>query len=86
MPGSTDFYDMAWEVQHFQDVEVIRHNGAFPGYKTDMFLVPQKSMAVVMVMNTYSPMLGVRISRVSSSVLRMLLDQEVIPGDEFPFM
>ena len=57
--------------------------GQFPGYTTDMFLVPQKHIAVAMVMNTYSPMLGVRVSRVPSSVLRMLLGQEIIPGNEF---
>lgn len=28
MAGSTDSYGMGWEVQHFRDVEVIRHNGA----------------------------------------------------------
>jgi CubicO group peptidase (beta-lactamase class C family) len=86
IPGSTDFYGMAWEVQHFQDVKVIRHNGQVPGYTADMFLVPEKHIAVAMVMNTYSPMLGVRIARVPSSVLRMLLDQEVIPGYEFLYM
>jgi CubicO group peptidase (beta-lactamase class C family) len=86
IPGSTDFYAMAWEVQHFQDVEVIRHNGQVPGYTTDMFLVPQKDIAVAMVMNTYSPMLGIRVSRLPSSVLRMLLGQEVIPGYEFLYM
>jgi CubicO group peptidase (beta-lactamase class C family) len=86
MPGSTDFYAMAWEVQHFQDVEVLRHNGAVPGYMTDMFLVPQKNIAVAMVMNTYSPMLGIRVSRLPGSVLRMLLGQAVIPGYEFRYM
>lgn len=86
MPGSTNFYGMGWEVQHFQNVEVIRHNGEVPGYTTDMFLVPEKDMAVAMVMNTYSPMLGIRVSRVPSNVLRMLLDQETIPGFEFLFM
>ena len=86
MSGSTDYYGMAWEVQHFQDVEVIRHNGAVPGYTTDMFLVPEKNLAIAMVMNTFSPMLGVRVSRVPSSVLRMLLGQPVVPGYEFPSM
>ncbi|MFN8386209.1 MAG: serine hydrolase domain-containing protein [Anaerolineales bacterium] len=86
MPGSTDYYGMGWVVQHFQDVEVIRHNGEVPGYTTDMFLVPQKNLAVAMVMNTYSPMLGIRVSRLPSSVLRMLLGQEIIPGYEFPNM
>ncbi|KAA0271889.1 MAG: class A beta-lactamase-related serine hydrolase [Chloroflexi bacterium] len=86
MTGSTDFYGMGWEVQHFQDVEVIRHNGEVPGYTTDMFLVPEEDMAVAMVMNTYSPMLGIRISRLPSSVLRMLLGQEIIPGNEFLYM
>ena len=83
IPGSTDFYAMGWEVQHFQDVEVIRHNGASPGYTTDMFLVPEKNLAIAMVMNTYSPMLGIRVSRVPSNVLRILLDQTLIPGNEF---
>ncbi len=86
IPGSTDFYGMAWEVQHFEDVEVIRHNGASPGYTTDMFLVPQKKIAIAMVMNTYSPMLGIRVSRVPSNVLRMLLGQATIPGYEFLYM
>ena len=86
MPGSTDYYAMGWEVQHFQDVEVIRHNGASPGYTTDMVLVPQKNIAVAMVMNTYSPMLGIRVSRLPSSVLRMLLSQEIVPGNEFLYM
>jgi len=35
------------------------------------------------VMNTYSPMLGIRISRVPSNVLRILLNQPNIPGFEF---
>jgi hypothetical protein len=83
MPGSTDFYAMGWEVQHFQDLEVIRHNGASPGYTTDMFLVPQKNIAIAMVMNTYSPMLGIRVSRMPANVLRILLDQTLIPGNEF---
>lgn len=86
MPGSTDYYAMGWEVQHFQDVEVIRHNGEVPGYTADMFLVPQKNLAIAMVMNTYSPMLGIRVSRLPSSVLRMLLGQEIVPGNEFVFM
>ena len=83
MPGSKDFYAMGWEVQHFQDVEVIRHNGASPGYTTDMFLVPEKNLAIAMVINTYSPMLGIRVSRVPSNVLRILLAQPMIPGNEF---
>jgi CubicO group peptidase (beta-lactamase class C family) len=86
MPGSTHFYAMGWEVQHFQDVEVIRHTGAVPGYTTDMFLVPEKNLAVALVMNTFSPMLGIRVQRVPSSVLRMLLGQEIIPGFEFRSM
>ena len=86
MPGSTDFYAMGWEVQQYQNVQVIGHNGAVPGYTTGMFLVPEKDLAVALVMNTYSPMLGIRVSRVPSSVLRMLLGQEIIPGYEFPYM
>jgi hypothetical protein len=86
MEDSTHFYGMGWEVQHFQDIEVIRHNGQVLGYTTGMFLVPQKHIAIAMSMNTYRPMLGVRVARLPSSVLRMLLDQEVIPGYEFPHM
>jgi CubicO group peptidase (beta-lactamase class C family) len=86
MPGTADFYAMGWDVQHFEDVEVLRHNGAVPGYTTDMFLVPQKNIAIAMVMNTYSSMLGIRVSRLPSSVLRMLLGQEIVPGYEFLYM
>jgi CubicO group peptidase (beta-lactamase class C family) len=86
MPGSTHYYAMGWEIQHFQDVEVIRHNGEVPGYTADMFLVPQKNLAIAMVMNTFSPMLGIRVQRVPSSVLRMLLGQQIIPGYEFLYM
>jgi CubicO group peptidase (beta-lactamase class C family) len=32
MPSATDFYAMGWEVQQYQDVLVIGHNGAIPGY------------------------------------------------------
>ncbi|MBI5965916.1 MAG: beta-lactamase family protein [Chloroflexi bacterium] len=86
MTGSTDYYGMGWEVQHFQDVEVVRHNGEVPGYTTDMFLVPEEDVAIAMVMNTYSPMLGIRVARLPSSVLRKLLGQEIIPGNEFLYM
>lgn len=86
MSDSADYYAMGWEVQHFQTVEVIRHNGEVPGYTTDMFLVPEEDIAIAMVMNTYSPMLGIRVSRLPSSVLRMLLGQEIIPGKEFIYM
>jgi len=77
---------MGWEVQQYQDVQVVGHNGAVPGYTTGMFLVPEKHLAVALVMNTYSPMLGIRVSRLPNSVLRMLLDQPIIPGYEFPYM
>jgi CubicO group peptidase (beta-lactamase class C family) len=86
MPNSTDYYAMGWEVQHYQDVQVIGHNGAVPGYTTGIFLVPEKNLAVALVMNTYSPMLGIRVQRLPGSVLRMLLGQTVIPGYEFPQM
>jgi hypothetical protein len=86
MSGTTDFYALGWEVQQYQNVQVIGHNGAVPGYTTGMFLVPEKNLALALVMNTYSPMLGVRVSRLPSSVLRMLLGQEIIPGYEFPYM
>jgi hypothetical protein len=49
MPGTTDFYAMGWKVHRFQDVEVISHNGEVPGYTTDMFLVPEKDMAIAMI-------------------------------------
>ena len=83
IPGTADFYAMGWKVHHFQDVAVTSHNGEVPGYTTDMFLVPEKDMAMAMVINTYSPMLGIRVSRVPSNVLRLLLGQETIPGFEF---
>jgi CubicO group peptidase (beta-lactamase class C family) len=86
MSGSADSYAMGWEGQQYQDVQVIGHNGAVPGYTTGMFLVPEKDLAIALVMNTYSPMLGIRVQRLPSSVLRMLLGQEVIPGYEFPHM
>jgi CubicO group peptidase (beta-lactamase class C family) len=86
MPGTTDFYAMGWEVQQYQNVQVISHNGAVPGYTTGMFLVPEKNLAVALVMNTFSPMLGIRVQRVPSSVLRMLLGQEIVPGYEFLYM
>jgi CubicO group peptidase (beta-lactamase class C family) len=86
IPGTLDFYAMGWKVHHFQDVEVISHNGEVPGYTTDMFLVREKNMAIAMIMNTYSPMFGIRVSRVPSNVLRMLLGQATIPGNEFLYM
>lgn len=86
MPDTTNFYGMGWEVQQYQNVQVISHNGAIPGFTTGMFLVPEKNLAFALVMNTYSPMLGIRVSRVPSNVLRMLLGQETIPGYEFRHM
>jgi CubicO group peptidase (beta-lactamase class C family) len=86
MPDSTDFYGMGWEVQQYQDVQVIGHNGAVPGFTTGMFLVPEKNQAIALVMNTYSPMLGIRVQRLPSSVLRILLGQEIISGYEFFYM
>ena len=86
MPGSADYYAMGWEVQQYEDLQVISHNGAIPGYTTGMFIVPEKNLAVALVMNTYSPMLGIRVSRLPSSVLRMLLSQLVVPGYEFRYM
>jgi len=78
----TTAYGMGWEVQHFQDVQVLAHDGAVPGYTTVMFLVPEKNMAIAMVMNTYSPMLGFRVARVPGNILRMLLGQVTIQLNE----
>ncbi len=84
-PPVATSYAMGWEVQHFQNVQVLAHDGAVPGYTTVMFLVPEKNMAIAMVMNTYSPMLGFRISRLPGNVLRMLLGQVPIQLNEILF-
>lgn len=81
-PPVNTTYGMGWEVQHFQDVEVIAHDGAVPGYTTVMFLVPEKNLAIAMVMNTYSPMLGFRVARVPGNILRMLLGQDTVQLNE----
>src|SRR6266508_2716105 len=39
--------------------------------------VTEKNLAIAMVMNTYSPMLGIRVSRIPANVLRMLLGKWV---------
>ena len=83
--GVTTSYGMGWEVQHFQNVQVLAHDGAVPGYTTAMFLVPEKDLAIAMVMNTYNPMLGFRVSRVPSNVLRMLLGQVTVQLNEILF-
>ena len=51
-----------------------------------MFLVPEKNLALALVINTHSPMLEIRVSRVPHSVPRMLLGQATIPGYEFRYM
>ena len=81
----TTSYGMGWEVQHFQNVQVLAHDGAVPGFTTVMFLVPEKNMAIAMVMNTYSPMLGFRVSRVPGNILRMLLGQVTTQLNEILF-
>jgi hypothetical protein len=42
-------------------------------------------MAIAMVMNTYSPMLGFRVSRLPGNVLRMLLGQDTVQLNEIFF-
>ena len=66
-------------------MQVLAHDGAVPGYTTVMFLVPEKNMAIAMVMNTYSPMLGFRVSRLPGNVLRMLLGQDTVQLNEILF-
>ena len=83
--GVTTSYGMGWEVQRFQNEKVISHDGAVPGYTTAMFLVPEQNLAIAMVMNTYNPMLGFRVSRVPSNILRILLGQETIQLHEILF-
>ena len=50
-----------------------------------MFLVPEKNLAIAMVMNTYNPILGFRVSRVPGNILRMLLGQATIQLNEILF-
>ncbi len=83
--GVTSSYGMGWEVQHFQNVQVLAHDGAVPGFTTVMFLVPEKNLAIAMVMNTYNPILGLRVSRLPSNILRMLLGQVPIQVNEILF-
>lgn len=84
--GMTHAYAMGWEVHAFQDVKVISHDGAVPGYTTGMFLVPEKNLAVALMMNTYSPMLGNRVAGVPANVLHLLLGQKTVPMREYPAM
>jgi len=83
--GVTTSYGMGWEEQHFQNVQVLAHDGAVPGFTTVMFLVPEKNLAIAMVMNTYNPMLGFRVSRVPGNILRILLGQATIQLNEILF-
>ena len=41
-PDVTASYGMGWEVQDFQNVQVLAHDGAVPGFTTVMFVVPEK--------------------------------------------
>lgn len=84
-PPVTTSYAMGWEAQHFQNVQVLAHDGALPGYTAAMFLVPEKNLAIAMVMNTYNPMLGLRISRLPSNILRMVLGQATVQLNEILF-
>jgi CubicO group peptidase (beta-lactamase class C family) len=84
-PPVTTSYAMGWEAQHFQNVQVLAHDGALPGYTAAMFLVPEKNLAIAMVMNTYNSMLGLRISRLPSNILRMVLGQATVQLNEILF-
>ncbi len=83
--GVGSAYGMGWEVQHFQEVQVLAHDGAVPGYTTAMFLVPEKNLALAMVMNTYNPVLGFRVSRLPGNILRMMLGQDTVQLHEILF-
>ncbi len=86
MSGMAHAYAMGWEVQAYQDVRVISHDGAVPGFTTGMFLVPDKNIAIAVMMNTESPMLGNRVASVPGNVLRLLLGQSPLPIGEIPAM
>lgn len=83
--GVTTAYGMGWEVQHFENLRVLSHDGAVPGYTSVMFLAPEKKLALAMVMNTYNPLLGFRVSRLPGNILRMLLGQATIQLNEILF-
>jgi CubicO group peptidase (beta-lactamase class C family) len=83
IPSSTDFYAMGWEVQQYQNVQVIGHNGAVSGYTTGMFLMPEKNLAVVLVMNTYSPMLGSVYQEFQAACCEYYLVRKSFPGMNF---
>lgn len=86
MSGMGHTYAMGWEVQAYQNIQVISHDGAVPGFTTGMFLVPGKDMAVAVMLNTQSPMLGNRVAGVPGNVLRLVMGQTIVPLAENPAM
>ena len=86
MGGMAHEYAMGWEVHAYQGVQILSHDGAIPGFTTGMFLVPEENLAIAVMMNTHSPMLGNRVAAVPGNVVRLLLGQALVPIGEFPAM
>lgn len=72
-PGS--FYGLGWRVETLDGVAVRRHAGAVSNYHTELVLVPDLALGVVVMLNAGNGLLSGQASRLASGVVQLLVSQ-----------
>ena len=72
----TEFVGLSWFIDTYRDHRTIYHNGADVGFQTSMILLPDQSLAVIVLANT----IPAPVSKVTYAIVDLLLGLE----SEFP--
>ncbi|MDR8389819.1 serine hydrolase [Aliifodinibius sp. S!AR15-10] len=71
-------YGMGWAVTTLDGTPVVVHGGAAPGYLSDIILVPEQNLGVVLLMNTYTPLFSKQQMEIADNIIRMLLSNNPV--------
>ena len=72
----TEFVGLSWFIDTYRGYRTVRHDGADTGFQTDLILLPDQSLAVIVLANT----LPAPVSKVTFAIVDRLLGFE----PEFP--
>lgn len=79
-------YAMGWEVGTSQGLVAIDHNGAVANYRSNIILLPEHDLELILMTNANSSLNGERIDQIAWDAARLLVGLEPLPFELEPVM
>ncbi|GJD23874.1 penicillin-binding protein [Rivularia sp. IAM M-261] len=73
--GENVSYGMGWFVRKVNDIPIVSHSGTVANYSSNITLIPNEKLGVVLLINVYPGIMGEPISQLYKGIASLLMDR-----------